>query len=210
MENIIEQMEKHTISTDNNKVLYYSVSFDYNDIIKIIRSTITELDIFTKTIDSFDLFELSDNFSLSDTMKNAVCSKYSTHIDKLKTSENFIIHDNILYTANNEFHITTLFTGGKIHEKSADLESQVGKKVLIKVNKLGISEKFITLGIESIKFTVNSEDILYYGNDIKHITVALNKTGKKIFPKDSYTALSNGKLFDIDQTVYGITSKVTQ
>ena len=110
---------------------------------------------------------------------------------------------------NSEFHITTLFTGGKVHIKSSEMETQLEKKVLVKINKLGISSNFITMGIESIKLK-DGVDIFYYGNDIKHITIALNKTGKKIFPKDSYTALSDGKIYELEYIIEGKTCKVVQ
>ena len=63
--------------------------------------------------------------------------------------------------------------------------------------------------IESIKLK-DGVDIFYYGNDIKHITIALNKTGKKIFPKDSYTALSDGKIYELEYIIEGKTCKVVQ
>lgn len=215
MDNITESFEK--INIGKNKVLYYSVTFEYKTIIHFIKEFLFKSTdkndfnhfsgIYTKTLDSFELFD--DKITDQD-LKNSLYSEYSTHIDKIKTSENFIIYDKTFFTTNTEFHITTLFTGGKVHEKSQDLEAEINKKVYVKVNKLAISENFITLGVESIKFN-DGKDITYYGNDVKHITIALNKTGKKkVFPKDSYTALTNGKIYDIDYTFHGKTNKVTQ
>ena len=175
------------------KILFKS--FENNDI----------SEVYTKTIDSYELF---DGKMTEDTRKS-LDSKYSTHIDKMKAFENFIVCDNALFMANSEFHITTLFVGGKTHEKSANLESEVDKIVSVKVTKLAISGNFITMGVESIKFE-DKTDITYFGNDVKHITIALNKTGKKVFPKDSYTALSDGKIYDVDYVLYGKTSKVVQ
>lgn len=210
METITKKLEKIEIS--KSKVLYYSVSFDYKGIMNLVRKILFKSkekndvsDVYTKTTDSYELFD----GKMTEDMKKTLDSKYSSHIDKMKSSENFIVCDNVLFAANSEFHITTLFTGGKVHEKSADLESEVGKKVSVKVNKLAVSGNFITMGVESIKFE-DGTDISYFGNDVKHITIALNKTGKKVFPKDSFTALSDGKIHDVDYTINGKTSKVTQ
>ncbi len=208
MEDITDKLDNLNIA--KQKVLYYSVAFNYQDIIKLIRKALFEKnqdlsEIYMKTSDSFELF----GGKISEENKKKIENKYSTHIDKFKPSDKFIIYDGTLYTVNGEFHITTLFTGGKPHEKSSDMESQLKKIVSVKINKLACSDKFITLGIESIKFE-DGTDIFYYGNDVKHITVALNKTGKKVFPKDSYTALSDGKIYDLDLTIDGITRKVIQ
>ena len=208
MESITKKLEN--INIPKLKVLYYSVAFDYKDVMDLVHNILFKSkdksdvsDVYTKTADSYELFD----GKINEDMKKTLDHKYVSHIDKMKVSENFIVYDNILFTANSEFHITTLFTGGKVHEKSADMDSEVGKKVSVKVNKLAVSGNFITMGIESIKFE-DETDILYFGNDVKHITIALNKTGKKVFPKDSYTALSDGKIYDVDYTINGKTNKV--
>jgi hypothetical protein len=229
MEEITKKLEKIDIS--KSKVLYYSVNFNYKDVMNLVRSVLFKSTdksdvsgVYTKTADSYELFDgkmnedkkkkLDSKHSshidkMNEDTKKTLDSKYSPHIDKMKASENFIVCDNVFFLANSEFHITTLFTGGKVHEKSADLESEVGKKVSVKVNKLAVSGNFITMGVESIKFE-DGTDISYFGNDVKHITIALNKTGKKVFPKDSYTALSDGKIHDVEHTINGKTSKVSQ
>ncbi len=209
MEDITGKLANLNIGKE--KVLYYSISFTYSDIMNLIRKTLfdsKESDVsetYTKNLDSFELFD----GILSDDNKQNILNKYSTHIEKFKPGEKFIIYNNELYTANNEFHITTLFTGGKSNEKSADMESQLDKKVSVKINKLAVSDKFITLGIDTIKLE-DGTGIFYYGNDVRHITIALNKTGKKVFPKDSYTALSDGKIYDLDFVIDAMTSKVIQ
>lgn len=210
MEDITDKLSNLNIG--KQKVLYYSIVFTYSDIMNLIRKTLfdsKESDnisgAYIKTSDSFELFD----GKASDDNKLNITNKYSTHIEKFKPDEKFIIYNDTLYTANSEFHITTLFAGGKVHEKSADMESQLKSKVLVKINKLAVSEKFITIGIESIKLE-DGTDIFYYGNEVKHITIGLNKTGKKVFPKDSYTALSDGKIYDLDHIVEGATSKVVQ
>jgi hypothetical protein len=201
------------MQVSKSKVLYYSVNFDYKNVMDCVKKTLfvsKEYDddisgIYTKTTDSY--YPLDGEIKEDD--KKIINSKYSSHIDKMKTSENFILYKDLFFIANSEFHITTLFTGGKVHEKSSYLESEVGRKVSVKINKLGVSGNFITMGVESIKFE-DGTDIAYYGNDVKHITIALNKTGKKVFPKDSYTALSDGKIFTVDYTIEGTTSRITQ
>lgn len=210
MEKITKKLEKLDVS--KTKVLYYSVTFDYKDVMSLVRKILFNTkntkdvsDVYTKTADSYELFD----GKMTEDTKKSISSEYSSHVDKMKVSENFIVCNNVLYTANNEFHITTLFTGGKTHEKSADLESEVGKKVSVKVNKLAVSGNFITMGVQSIKLE-DGTDISYFGNDVKHITIALNKTEKKVFPKDSYTALSDGQIYDVDYTIDGKTSKVVQ
>jgi hypothetical protein len=168
-------------------------------------------EVYTRTSSSFDPFDPFDSSKekINEENKNKIWEKFSSFISKLKEKENFIIWDDILYSANSEFHITTLFTGSKPHDKSPDMESQLNKKVLVNISKLAVSHNFITLGVKSIKLE-DGTDIAYYGNEVKHITIALNKTGKKVFPKDSYTALSDGKIYIIDSVVDGICSKVTQ
>jgi len=219
MEDITEKLSKLDVTkktvkadTGKGKVLYYSISFDYKDVMDTVRKILFDSknpddvsDVYTKTVDSYVPFD----GTITEDLRKSLDTKYSTHVDKMKASENFIVCSDTLFAANGEFHITTLFTGGKTHEKSADMESEVGKQVSVKVNKLGVSGSFITMGVESIKF-LDGTDISYFGNDIKHITIALNKTGKKVFPKDSYTALADGKIYDVDCVLNGKTSKVVQ
>lgn len=190
------------------KVLYYSVTINnYNDIMNIVNNTLFTMDdvhsvqgIYVKTSESFDKFGLP--LAMTDELKKTVEDTFALHINKLKPNDHFMIHNDKMYTVNSEFHITTLFVGGKANDKSQELEDQINKKVLVKVNKLGVSDSFIALSVESIKFE-NDSDASYYGNPIRHITVALNKTGPKVLPKDSYTALENGQLYDLDSVVEG-------
>jgi len=215
MDDITTKLEKIDINNKSKKTLYYSVSIDYIEVINILNK-ILSLDDYNKyffgikTETGYDI----DDKPYSETFEKikedaSIDSKYLAFIDKMKTGEKFIIYDNTFYIANSEFHITTLFTGGKPHEKSEFVEKEVGSNVLIKINKLGISNNFITLGVETIKLEDGNE-IQYFGNDVKHITIGLNKTGKKVFPKDSYTALTDGKIFDVDFTLEGLTNRVYQ
>lgn len=202
MEDITAKLNNLNIAKE--KVLYYSIAFDnYKDIMKIVSDTLNDnlKGIYTKTIDNYKSFDASETKEISET--------FSSFIEKLKPNENFIVYDDKLYTVNSEFHITTLFTSGKPHEKSSEMEEQVGKTVKVKLNKLAISHNFIVLGVEYIKLE-DDTDINYYGNSVKHITIALNKTGKKVFPKDSYTALDNGKTIDLDIIIDAVCSKVVQ
>lgn len=202
MEDITDKL--NNISISNEKVLYYSIAFyNYKDILKIVSETLNDnlKGIYTKTIDNYKSYDGSETKEIAETL--------SSLIEKIKPNENFIVCDDKLYTVNSEFHITTLFTSGKPHEKCKEMEEQVGKKVKVKLDKLGISANFIVLSVEYIKLE-DGLDIAYYGNSVKHITIALNKTGKKIFPKDSYTALNNGKTFDLDTIIDAVCSKVVQ
>lgn len=192
------------LSISKKKVLYYSISFaNYNEILKILIDTLNDKlkNIYVKTHDSYKNY--------NDDEKDKIEEKYLTFINKLKENEIFTIYKNTFYVINSEFHITTLFTSGKNHEKSVEMEEQMNKNVKVKLNKLAVSDDFIVLGVEYIKLEDNT-DINYYGNVIKHITIALNKTGKKVFPKDSYTALTKGKNFDLDIIIDGKCSKVVQ
>ena len=192
MDNIIDKLEQLKITKE--KVLYYSISFIWEDIIKIMGG-IEDLKIFTKTDDSLEVF---------------INSKYFNIIYSLKVGDTFIIYNDMIYVVNNEFHITTLYIGGRPHEKSEEFESQLNKNVKVSINEIGISNKFITIGVESIKYE-DDTDVLYFGNFIKHITIALNKSGQRVFPKDSYTALSDGELYAPNQSlICGKTSKVIQ
>lgn len=202
MEDITTKL--HNLSISKEKVLYYSIAFDnYKDIMKIVSETLNDnlKGIYTKTIDNYKSFDGSEKKEITET--------FSSFIEKLKSGENFMVYDDKLYTLNSEFHITTLFTSGKPHEKSDQMEEQIGKKVKVKLNKLAISNNFIVLGVEYIRLE-DDTDINYYGNLVKHITIGLDKTSKKVFPKDSYTALHNGKTFDLDIIIEARCSKVVQ
>jgi hypothetical protein len=56
-----------------------------------------------------DSFEPENNKNDKD-IKN-IYSTFSSHIDKLKIDTRFIIMNDNMYILNNNFHITTLFTG---------------------------------------------------------------------------------------------------
>lgn len=202
MEEITSSLKNITIT---RKVLYYSIGFNnYKDLMELVCKTLESSKIYTKSSGIYEFFG-GEKVELN---KIPTMDKFEVFIDKMEEGTNFIIQGDVLYTANSEFHITTLFTSGKSHEKSSEMESSVGKKTVIKLNKLAISHNFIVFGVESIKYK-DGEDVPYYGNPVKHITIALNKTGKKVFPKDSYTALTDGIVYDLDYSITGVCGKVT-
>jgi hypothetical protein len=123
--------------------------------------------------------------------------KMTKTTDTYDSVKNTVTYDGNTITLNEEFHITVLYTGGKPHEKAATLTEHLGKTVPITINKIGITNKFICAGV-----TIGG-DIPYYGNDHQHITIGLNKEvkkgEKKVFPKDSYTALLADNAITLDE-----------
>jgi hypothetical protein len=164
----------------NTKTLYYSITVSYNEIINIIKKTFPVI---------YNKEEIKEKMT-------------DLYVDKLNDNEQYIIDGINIYTLNDEFHITTLFTGGKENEHSDIFEKIINKKIKIKLNKLAISINYIVLGVESINFIDNSADVPYYGNLIKHITIGLNKKNK-VYAKNSYLALSDGIIHDIDIEIFG-------
>jgi hypothetical protein len=186
-----ELVDKFSNININKKVLYYSVIFEnYDEIIDIVKESLGE---------HFKVYVKTETFDFS-----SIDEKLIVDIEKIKNNSKFAIYNNSIYIINDEFHITTLFTGGKIHEKSELMIKQHNKKVSVKINKIAYSNNFIVLGVDDI-ITDDEEEFYYFGNPVKHITFGLNKFNKKVFPKDSYTAL-NDNTIDIDKTIYGICS----
>jgi hypothetical protein len=226
----MDSKHKSTKSTNSNgkstqaktpRVLYYSVNFsDYDGVVQLVKKVLTNyydeqgLDskfasdgFYTKTVDSYEYYGKDDSRKIDDDQRLELSEKFGEYIEKMKTGDNFLVYFNRLYQINGEFHITTLYTGGKPHEKSSLMDSQSGKKVLVQVYRLGVSDDFLTLGVSEIKFE-SGEDIEYYGNDVKHITFALSKSTKKVLPKDSYTALETGTHLDVKHQLQGMTHTV--
>lgn len=200
--------------TKSEKVLYYSVKFfDYDFILKLVKKVLFDCENSSDTESNVKIeggiYQLTESGVVEYGSNNIVelDEKYSSFVKKLKSGENFLIYDGKFYVINSEFHITTLYTGGKPHEKSIQMEAQTNKNVSVLVNKLGISNSFIALGVECI-YLDDKTEIEYYGNDVKHITFGLAKFGKKVFPKDSYTCLSVGKVFALNTVIQAQTSKV--
>ena len=123
---------------------------------------------------------------------NLVLEKTGT-VDTFDPAKNTVSRDGNTYTLNAEFHTTVLYTGGKPHDKACTLTDHIGKTVPITICKIGITDKFICAGVSI------GGDIPYYGNEHQHITIGLNKGGKKVFPKDSFTALLADNAITLDE-----------
>lgn len=145
-------------------VLYYELKFDqdnYDKIVKLVLDTLNLHKEFKSTVskDTTDLVVINNN--------NNGDQQYK-------------------YKVNDEFHITVLYTGGKEDQRAQNLTKYLGQKFDVEINKIGINNQFITIGVNIVG------DIPYYGNDVTHITFGLNKFTpfeKKPLPKDSYLAL---------------------
>jgi hypothetical protein len=120
-------------------------------------------------------------------------------VDTFDPAKNTVSRDGNTYTLNAEFHTTVLYTGGKPHDKACTLTDHVGKTVPITICKIGITDKFICAGVSI------GGDIPYYGTEHQHITIGLNKGGKKVSAADSFTALLADNAITLDEplTVQG-------
>jgi len=96
------------------------------------------------------------------------------------------------YDIQDEFHTTLLYTGGKENPNLDSLRPFFDTSCNIQVDKIAISSRFITLGVTKIIDNDNNE-IPYFGNEIKHITIG-KKKGMKLLPKDSPSSFSDGKI----------------
>lgn len=107
------------------------------------------------------------------------------------------------FDLNDHFHITVLFTGGKIHENSKDLDALLGKAFNVNVDRMAVSRNYITFGVNWIKSAENWKDIPYFGNEIKHITIGItkdtDKKGKKLRPVFSPSAFTEGECINIEE-----------
>lgn len=193
---------------NHSSVLYYSLAVPSNDILQIVYKTL----LCSSTTDTKGLFVKTENdFSpyfqdeLSEDDKNVILKTYEKNIASLKESSIFLVYDNVFYQVNDKFHVTTLYTGGKIMEQSEEMEQQVGKSVDITLQKLAVCKNFVVIGIH------DDFKSPYYGNPVRHITVALSKSGnKRVLPKDSFTALSDGTVYDLDISLSVSASKFSR
>jgi hypothetical protein len=209
------------------KVMYYSFEItEYDKILEIIKdnleceySSIIEkkiIKIVPKQLKNKSDDVLEDAFKNLNVIENedvdkCIENEYKEIEKHLKDKDNgIILIDNVngVYKINEKFHITMLFLKGTEDEieKKAKIEEKIGDECIIKIKSIGHSEDFIVLGIEF------DEDVMpYYGNEIKHITIGLRKTidGKKLFPKDSPTAL-NGFLIEFGAPIEikGVITKI--
>ena len=118
------------------------------------------------------------------------------------------------FKINPEFHSTILFTGGKENSNIETLVPLVGREYCLVVDRVAISDRFITFGIECI-FNDDGE-IPYFGNEIKHITAGIAKKSSKkgnMSPVNSPSAFTDGEIviferpFVIGGTLKEITKK---
>ncbi len=132
-------------------------------------------------------YELKFNQSNYDKITEIVID--TLNLKKDPDSKDMVVtntNSNNKYKVNDEFHITVLYTGGKEDTRSDNLTKFIGQTFDVKINKIGLNNQFITIGVDII------DNIPYYGNTVKHITFGLNKFTsfeKKPLPKDSYLAL---------------------
>ena len=105
------------------------------------------------------------------------------------------------YIVNQEFHITLLYIGGREDVRVADFVDLVGKECTVLIDKIALSDKYCTLGVSSIQ--INEITIPYFGNPIKHVTIA-RKDGFK--PVDSPSSFTDGvvTVFDKPEQLIGI------
>lgn len=99
------------------------------------------------------------------------------------------------FKLNGEFHSTILFTGGKENPNIETLTPLVGEEYFLVIDRVAISDRFITFGVDSI-FDDESE-IPYFGNEIKHITVGIAKKPSKkggMAPINSPSAFVDGEV----------------
>lgn len=196
------------VATKNTNVLYYSIVFpeQYDTFLKCVFEKIlgttqnSTKGLFVKTETGIIPY-FRTSFSNEDI--ETILSTHKKIISQFKQNEIFVLFNNIIYKVNDEFHITTLFTGGSQHEKSSEMKMQSSKELKIQLNKIAISNDFIVFGVADF-------DCSYYGNPVKHITFGLAKSEKKVFPKDSPNAFIDGKNIDINVTLVGLTSKFCQ
>ena len=103
------------------------------------------------------------------------------------------------FQVNDAFHITVLYTGGKVDERAEGLQSLIGKQFNVGIERIGMNQHYICIGVSI------DTSLPYYGNDIKHITFGLNKFDpkKKVFPKDSFFALNpdHSNVIVLDESV---------
>ena len=178
---------------DYSNILYYSLKFEkYDDIIEIILNNVKKSELFKNISGSI----------LSDSIKDKIF-KFPNLLKSLKENDNVIFIDDCSYNINNEFHVTVLYTGGKTDDRCIELNKLINNKYNIYVTKIGITPKFITLGISfGLADATDEAEVPYYGNDIKHITIGLNKHDfKKIYPKDSFNALLSDDVIVLDKPI---------
>ena len=180
------------------RTLYYSLQIQDNDtIVDLIKNNLSGIKLSTYVSKSTD--EPDDLDGITQDMNKASISEL----------HNVTITDNVLtdsetrnYKLNTKFHTTLLYTGGKEHEHEDKFVDFIDNEYTVEIKRIGYSEDFIVLGVDF------QNDIPYYGNEIKHITIGMRQLdGKKLFPKNSPNAFTDGHTIVLDQTVL-VTAKI--
>lgn len=146
----------------NNDVLYYSLSIEDE-----LRE---KLDVF-----GFDDYKYNEKFHITllyvggkkDEKKKVGKDKVEEdqQVDKEKTQEQIIEDEK----------------KQRLLEQNMEIMNEVvGEECLIEVDAYAISNSFITLSVDSIVFSKDSKQIPYYGNEFKHITIALRKQKEEV------------------------------
>ena len=235
--NVIKEKAKPIIAATD--VVYYSLVVDSQNVLEIIKDNIPELRTgfvnngrITCTepeiLSGEDLAKKDAVDSLVDDIANIKIEEddaFEGLFDKKKLvdGDNVVINEkNSVYKLIQDTHVTLLYTGKKLHEKehefapflsqNADakadpsvVEEDISKTYDVIVNKIGYSDKFIVLGVTL------PEEIPYYGNEIRHITVGLRQKKDKKFkavPVNSPQALNEDKTPIILETPIIINGKI--
>lgn len=204
------QTQAQVTTDQKTDVLYYSIIFpdQYHCILSDVQKTIlgnvtnSSQGLFVKNDDDMHFSVLfSRDVDPEDIVH--IGERYQKLIKELRKNDIFMVFNNIFYKINDGFHITTLYVGGKTNESCAIMEKNLNREIIIQFDKIAISTDFITIGVSDF-------DHPYFGNPIRHITVGLSKSGKKIFPKDSPTAFEKGTVHNISVKASGFSTKLTK
>lgn len=112
------------------------------------------------------------------------------------------------FKKNDGFHSTILFVGGRQKDGITELLGKVGQSFTVEVSSIARNCNYIVLGINSIKDD-SGDDIPYFGNPIKHLTVACREGFK---PADSTSAFIDGntQFFETPIIVSGTLNLITK
>lgn len=183
---------------DYSHILYYTLKLHSEKIYEILNNN--DILIYKKD-DNLEIFQ-----------------PHMTEILKLKDKDKFVIYNENIYQLNKDFHITLLYVGGKKEsnpdengktnfDKCIELENFLHSNIQITLEKISISEKFITIKV------LSCENIPYFGNPVMHITIALKISKEKLKPADSPSAfddMDRTEIFINEITLNGIVDKVTK
>ena len=173
VENLTTDINKLSVDTVNyKKISYYKIDVELN---RLIILTILK---------NYYNIKIDDKIYDKDSI-----------ITENDIKDKIIIND-VEYMLNKEFHITLLYVGRKKNDNIEILENVLNNNVEIKIVQLGLSPNFITLKVIFI-----TDNIPYFGNEIKHITVAINGKNKA---KDSPSVFIDGNINELDVNVHGI------